>query len=281
MVWSWPHWLRRRGVTVPVVRLSGVIGVVPFRGGLTLQAVEPMLTAAFAIKRAPVVALAINSPGGSPVQSSLIAGRIRDLAREKHKPVIAFVEDIAASGGYWLALAADEIFVDRSSIVGSIGVISAGFGLDKAIGRLSIERRVHTTGPRKALLDPFSPEEPGDLEVLRELHADILGAFRAQVEERRGGKLRLSTGELMSGRVWSGEKSVEHGLVDGIGELRRVLRDRYGEKLRLQPVSRQRGWLQRRLTMQGQTAADALLDKALPKLFGQVEEHAHWRRFGL
>jgi serine protease SohB len=279
--WSWPHWLQRRGIVVPVVRLSGVIGAVPFRGGLTLQAVEPMLAAAFAMKRAPVVALAINSPGGSPVQSSLIAGRIRDLSREKEKPVIAFVEDVAASGGYWLALAADEIFVDRSSIVGSIGVISAGFGLDGAIGRLGIERRVHATGPRKALLDPFRPEEPGDIAVLRELQSDILATFRDEVEKRRGDKLRLSADELMSGRVWSGEKGVEHGLVDGIGELRRVLRGRYGEKLRLRPVSRQRGWLQRRFAMQGSTAADALIESALPAVLAQVEEHALWRRFGL
>jgi serine protease SohB len=222
--WYRPSWLDRRSIPIPVIRLGGVIGAVPFRTGLTLQAIEPTLAAAFAIKRAPLVALAINSPGGSPVQSSLIAGRIRDLAREKKKPVIAFVEDIAASGGYWLALAADEIFVDRSSIVGSIGVISSGFGLDGAIQRLGIERRVHTTGPRKALLDPFRPEEPGDIEVLRELQDAIFQSFKAEVEQRRGSRLSLPAESLYSGRVWSGEKAVAHGLVDGIGDLRSTLR---------------------------------------------------------
>ncbi len=290
MPWYRPRWLERRSTPVPVVRLTGVIGAVPLRSGLTLQAVEPALAAAFAVKRAPVVALSINSPGGSPVQSSLIARRIRDLAAEKKKPVVAFVEDIAASGGYWLALAADEIFVDRSSIVGSIGVISAGFGLDGAIGRLGIERRVHTTGPRKALLDPFRPEQAGDLEILKELHADILASFRAHVEARRGGKLTLPADELYSGRVWSGEKAVAHGLVDGIGDLRGILRQRYGDRLRLRPVSRQRSWVQRRLGMAGAhdggttrqgEVLERLADRLVPGLLAQVEEVALWRRYGL
>jgi len=276
----WPRWLRRRSITVPVVRLSGVIGAVPFRSGLTLEGIEPTLAAAFSLKRAPVVALTINSPGGSPVQSSLIAKRIRDLAAEKQKPVIAFVEDIAASGGYWLALAADEIFVDRASIVGSIGVISSGFGLDGAIARLGIERRVHTTGPRKALLDPFRPEQEGDIEVLRELHADILASFKGLVESRRGPKLSLPNDELYSGRVWSGDKAVGHGLVDGIGDLRGILRGRYGDRLKLRPMNRQRSWLQRRFGMSLATAKNPLAE-ALPDLLAEVEAAALWRRYGL
>lgn len=275
-----PRWLRRRSVTVPVVRLAGVIGAVPFRSGLTLQGIEPTLAAAFSLKRAPAVALTINSPGGSPVQSSLIAKRIRDLAAEKHKPVIAFVEDIAASGGYWLALAADEIFVDRASIIGSIGVISSGFGLDGAIARLGIERRVHTTGPRKALLDPFRPEQAGDVEVLRELQDDILSSFKGLVESRRGPKLDLPADELYSGRVWSGEKALRHGLVDGIGELRGILRQRYGDKLRLRTMNRQRSWLQRRFGM-SRTAATNPLAEALPDLLAEIEAAALWRRYGL
>jgi len=280
----WPRWLRRRSITVPVVRLSGVIGAVPFRSGLTLEGIEPTLAAAFSLKRAPVVALTINSPGGSPVQSSLIAKRIRDLAAEKQKPVIAFVEDIAASGGYWLALAADEIFVDRASIVGSIGVISSGFGLDGAIARLGIERRVHTTGPRKALLDPFRPEQEGDIEVLRELQADILASFKGLVESRRGPKLALPNDELYSGRVWSGDKAVGHGLVDGIGDLRGILRGRYGDKLKLRPMNRQRSWLQRRFGMSRATAKNPLaeaLPDLLPDLLGELEAAALWRRYGL
>ena len=280
MPWYRPRWLRRRSVIVPVVRLAGVIGAVPFRSGLTLEGIEPTLAAAFSLKRAPAVALAINSPGGSPVQSSLIAKRIRDLAAEKQKPVIAFVEDIAASGGYWLAMAADEIFVDRASIVGSIGVVSSGFGLDGAIARLGIERRVHTTGPRKALLDPFRPEQAADIEVLRDLQADILASFKALVESRRGPKLTLAHEALYSGRVWSGDKAVGHGLVDGIGDLRGVLRGRYGDRLRLRPVNRQRSWLQRRFGMSRATAGNPLAE-ALPDLLAEIEAAALWRRYGL
>ena len=280
MSWYRPRWLRRRGITIPVVRLAGVIGAVPFRSGLTLQGIEPTLAAAFAMKQAPLVALAINSPGGSPVQSSLIAKRIRDLSAEKGKPVIAFVEDIAASGGYWLALAADEIFVDRSSIVGSIGVISSGFGLDGAIERLGIQRRVHTTGPRKALLDPFRPEQPGDIEILRELQDDILSSFKALVESRRGAKLALPIEQLYSGRVWSGDKAVIHGLVDGIGDLRGILRERHGDKLRLRPMNRQRSWLQRRFGMSRTAAANPFVE-ALPDLLAEIEAAALWRRYGL
>ncbi len=282
MPWYRPRWLQRRSVLVPVVRLSGVIGAAPLRSGVTLQGIEPSLAAAFAVKRAPVVALVINSPGGSPVQSSLIAKRIRDLAREKEKRVLAFVEDVAASGGYWLALAADEIFVDRASLIGSIGVISSGFGLDGAIARLGIERRVHTTGPRKALLDPFRPEQPDDLEVLRELHADILASFRAHVEERRSGRLNLSADELYSGRVWSGDKAVAHGLVDGIGDLRSLLRGRYGEKLRIKVMNRQRSWLQRRFGMSREPALlPDLGGQLIPALLAELEAAATWRRYGL
>jgi serine protease SohB len=258
-----------------------VIGSVPFRGGLTLQSVEGALATAFSFKRATTVALSINSPGGSPVQSSLIAKRIRDLADEKQKRVLAFVEDIAASGGYWVALAADEIFVDRASIVGSIGVISAGFGFDQAIARVGVERRVHATGPRKSLLDPFQPEEPGDLEVLRELHADILASFKSQLRVRREGRLSLSDDILGSGRVWSGEKAVEHGLADGIGDIRAVLRGRFGKNIRLKLVSQQRGWLHQRFRIQAPPTPAACLQAIVPELLTQIEAQALWKRYGL
>src|SRR5215475_15361440 len=189
-------WLRnrlRRGPAVPVVRLSGVIaasgGVLGSRG-LSIETVAPLLARAFSLRGAKAVALAINSPGGSPVQSALIGQRIRLLAREKNLPVIAFVEDVAASGGYWLACAADEIIVDPSSIVGSIGVISAGFGFQDLIARIGIERRLHTSGERKSMLDPFRPEKPEDVERLHRLQAEIHDGFKEWVRERRAGKLK-------------------------------------------------------------------------------------------
>ena len=252
-----------------------MIGSVGLAGrGLTLAGLERSLDAAFAHKHAPAVALLVNSPGGSPVQSALIAGRIRDLAREKNKPVLAFVEDVAASGGYWLACAADEIFADPSSIVGSIGVISAGFGFEEAIARLGIERRVHATGERKALLDPFKAERPGDLELLKQIQGDILARFIAHVRDRRGDRLKGSDAELFDGRVWTGDGALGHGLIDGLGEARATIRARFGEHARLSVANPRRGLL-RRLRLRAGPAH--ILDDALAVL----EARAHWRRFGL
>ena len=266
---------RRRAPTIPAIRLAGVIGSVGLAGrGLTLAGLERSLDAAFAHKHAPAVALLVNSPGGSPVQSALIAGRIRDLAREKNKPVLAFVEDVAASGGYWLACAADEIFADPSSIVGSIGVISAGFGFEEAIARLGIERRVHATGERKALLDPFKAERPGDLELLKQIQGDILARFIAHVRDRRGDRLKGSDAELFDGRVWTGDGALGHGLIDGLGEARATIRARFGEHARLSVANPRRGLL-RRLRLRAGPAH--ILDDALAVL----EARAHWRRFGL
>jgi serine protease SohB len=266
---------RRRAPVVPAVRLSGVIGSVGLAGrGLTLAGVERALDAAFAHKHAPAVALLINSPGGSPVQSALIAGRIRALAEEKGKPVLAFVEDVAASGGYWLACAADEILADPSSIVGSIGVVSAGFGFERAIARLGVERRVHATGERKALLDPFRPERPGDLELLREIQGDILARFVEHVRNRRGNRLRGGDGELFDGRVWTGDAALRHGLIDGLGEARATVRARFGKEARLAVANPRRGLL-RRLRLRAEPAH--MLDDVLAVL----EARAHWRRYGL
>jgi serine protease SohB len=262
---------------VPAVRLSGVIGQVGLAGrGLTLAGLERTLDTAFSFKRAPAVALLINSPGGSPVQSALIADRVRDLAARKKRTVLAFVEDVAASGGYWLACAADEILADAASIVGSIGVISAGFGFQEAIARIGVERRVHTTGTRKALLDPFRPERPEDLELLRGVQGQIHARFIAWVEERRGAKLDRSGGrELFDGRIWTGGEAARLGLIDGLGEARAVVRARYGERTRLVPVNPRPGWLLRRLRFRADAAH--MLDEAL----GALEARAHWRRFGL
>jgi len=271
---TWRFW--RRAPVVPAVRLSGVIGQIGLAGrGLTLSGLERVLDQAFAVKGAPAVALLVNSPGGSPVQSALIAGRIRALAERKKRPVLAFVEDVAASGGYWLACAADEILADASSIVGSIGVISAGFGFQEAIARLGVERRVHTTGPRKALLDPFRPEREDDLELLRSIQGEIHGRFIAWVRERRGARLERARGELFDGRVWTGAAAVEQGLIDGLGEARAVVRARFGQKVRLVPVNPRQSWLMRRLRFRSEPAH--ILADALEVL----EARAHWQRFGL
>ncbi|MFL5338041.1 MAG: S49 family peptidase [Geminicoccaceae bacterium] len=277
-MFSFPNILRRwrRPTLVPAVRLAGVIGSIGLGGrGMTLAGLERALDAAFGHKHARAVALLINSPGGSPVQSALIAGRIRSLAEEKKLPVLAFVEDVAASGGYWLACAADEIFADPSSIVGSIGVVSAGFGFAEAIGRLGIERRVHATGARKALLDPFRPERTEDLVLLREIQDEILGRFVAHVRARRGDRLRGEDGELFDGRVWTGDGALRHGLIDGLGEARTTIRSRFGKEARLVLANPKRGWLLRRLRFGAGPAHMA------DDLVAALEARAHWQRFGL
>jgi signal peptide peptidase SppA len=266
---------RRRRPTVAVLRLSGAIGaVVPLRGGLSGHELAAPIARAFAGKRLSAVALVINSPGGSPVQSALIHARIRALAAEKKVPVLAFVEDVAASGGYWLALAADEIFVDPNSIVGSIGVITGGFGLDRAIERLGIERRLYTAGERKSMLDAFSPERPEDVARLKRLQADIHENFKALVRARRGAKLKGDEADLFSGEFWLGARALELGLVDGIGELRATLRARFGTRVRLRAIATQRSGWRRRF---------GLLEREDPVggLIASLEARLLWARFGL
>jgi signal peptide peptidase SppA len=260
--------------TVPVLRLSGVIGpLMPLRAGLSGQDLAGPIERAFSGRGVVAVALVINSPGGSPVQSALIHQRIRQLAEQRELPVIAFVEDVAASGGYWLALAADEIFVDANSIVGSIGVITSGFGFDQAIERLGISRRLYTAGERKSMLDSFSPERPEDVTRLKRLQADIHDNFKALVRARRGIKLKGDEADLFSGEAWLGRRALELGLVDGIGELRATLRDRFGERVRLRPVATQRRTWRRRL---GLVDADLVGD-----LWSSLEARQLWARFGL
>lgn len=273
-------WLRARlsrRPVVPVVRLSGVIassgGLLGSRG-LNIETVGPLLKRAFDMHNARAVALAINSPGGSPVQSALIGQRIRLLAREKNLKVIAFVEDVAASGGYWLACAADEIVVDPSSIVGSIGVISAGFGFQDLLARIGVERRVHTSGERKAMLDPFRPEKEEDVERLKRLQAEIHDDFKAWVRERRAGRLKGDEPALFSGEFWTGRRGLELGLADGLGELRATLQARYGQKVML-PVIGPRRSLMARLGL------GSNLERLGPETLAAIEERQHWQRFGL
>ncbi|HEY6983262.1 S49 family peptidase [Reyranella sp.] len=273
------EWIRnrlRRGPAVPVVRMAGVIASNPLLGsrGLSIESVAPLLARAFNLRGAKAVALAINSPGGSPVQSALIAQRIRLLAREKNLPVIAFVEDVAASGGYWLACAADEIIVDPASIVGSIGVISAGFGFKDLIAKLGIERRVHTSGERKSMLDPFREEDSEDVERLKRLQAEIHDGFKDWVRERRGSRLKGDEATLFSGEFWTGRRGLELGLADGLGELRALLQERFGAKVYLPLIAPRRRLLSR-------FGLGGSLEQIGTSALFALEERFHWQRFGL
>jgi signal peptide peptidase SppA len=267
---------------VPVVRLSGVIGVVtPLRPGLMIATVARTLERAFAVRDARAVALVINSPGGSPSQSNLIYRRIRDLSAEKNLPVIAFIEDIGASGGYMLACAADEIVCDQFSIVGSIGVVGGSFGFPKLMEKVGIERRLYTSGEHKAMLDPFLPEDPGDVKRLKAIQKDIHERFIALVKERRAGKLKGADKTLFSGEFWTAAKAIEFGLADSIGDIRSFLRARYGEKVRTPLISAERTLFGRRLP--GVAAAQALAAQPTlsDDLVSTLEARALWARYGL
>ena len=274
-----------RRPTVSVLRLTGVIGQLgPLRQGLTLASLAGLIDRAFGEKNLKAVALAISSPGGSPVQSALIHQRVRSLAREKDVPVLAFVEDVAASGGYWLACAGDEIYANESSIVGSIGVVSAGFGFVDLIEKVGITRRLYTAGERKAILDPFLPENADDVERLKSIQQDIHGSFKDLVGRRRGRRLRDAEEDLFTGEFWTGKRAQDLGLIDGLGDLRTVLRDRFGDKVRLKVMQQKRGFFRRKLGLQlGDTGGS--LDRAGYSvgagLLASVEERAMWSRFGL
>lgn len=257
---------------VALLRLSGVIaargGLGP--GGLNLEGLAPVLERAFGLKRLAGVVLAINSPGGSPVQSSLIGLRIRALA-EKHKvPVIACVEDAAASGGYWIACAADEIVADPSSIVGSIGVISSGFGLEGLAEKLGVERRLTTAGGQKSFLDPFRPVEPWQQARLEALLSALHAEFAGWVKARRGARLAAPEDELFTGRFWTGREALPLGLIDRLGDARGEILRRFGEKARVVPLGQRRPPLPLRL-LRGATAEG----------LAHLEERAAWARLGL
>ncbi len=272
--------LRQPPPVVAVLRLAGVIGQLgPLRRGLSLAALAQPIERAFKLRRLKAVALAVNAPGGSAVQSALIAGRIRALAEENDVPVYAFAEDVAASGGYWLACAADEIFADGASIIGSIGVISAGFGLQGALKRLGVERRLHTSGERKAMLDPFLKEKPEDVERLQAIQQDIHESFKEMVRRRRGDRLKAPEEELFSGAFWTGREALEMGLIDGIGDLRSVMRQRFGDDVKLRPIGPARRWWRRRFGFTGGAAPDSF-DWTAGAL-AAIEERLWWSRFGL
>ena len=236
-------WRKKKSV-VPVVRLSGVISATPsLRRGLSLESIEPQLKKAFSVRSARAIALIINSPGGSPVQSALIGQRIRDLAGKADVPVLAFCEDVAASGGYWIAASADEIYANGASIIGSIGVVSAGFGFDRAIEKIGVDRRVQTAGRNKMILDPFQPQREEDVERLQELQMDIHQQFITHLLDRRGSRLREPHDDLFSGAFWTGQRAVELGLVDGLGECRQVLRERFGEEINFMFIEPRRKFL--------------------------------------
>ncbi len=275
-----PRHLRAGVALVPVVRMSGVIGFsTPLRPGLTLSGMARALDRAFAMRRATAVALLINSPGGSPVQSHLIFRRIRQLAREKRLPVIAFVEDVGASGGYMIACAADEIVCDPSSIVGSIGVVGGSFGFDKLMEKIGVQRRLYTAGERKAMLDPFLPEKPEDVERLKQIQSEIHRSFIALVKERRADKLRGPENTLFSGEYWTGARAVELGIADTLGDLRTILRERYGKDVLMPLVAAERGFFARhfRSGIERLRARPGLPDE----LISALEERALWSRFGL
>jgi len=276
-------WPFSRRPFVPVLRFNGPIGMAtPLRPGLTLGAYANAIEKAFLVSKLPAVAVIVNSPGGSPVQSNLLFKRIRQMAAEQKKRVYVFCEDVAASGGYFLAIAGDEIYADPSSIVGSIGVVSRSFGFVELLEKIGVERRVYTAGANKNQLDPFLPEDADDVARLKSIQQDVHDIFIGLVKERRLGKLKAPDTELFSGAFWSAAKAVEFGLVDGIGDIRSKMQDLFGEKIRLKVIEPDKPGLLARLrrtpsAIGFQTPPLAFADD----LVSAVEARTLWSRFGL
>jgi len=261
---------------VAVLPLEGVIGTAGrFNSALNLAGVEDEIDQAFDVYNVKAVALAINSPGGSPVQSELIMRRIRALSEEKKIPVFAFAEDVAASGGYLISLAGDEIYASTASIVGSIGVISAGFGYVGAIEKLGVERRVYTSGESKSILDPFKPEVKKDIEFIKEIQKDIHDFFKGLVKERRGDKLKGTQKVMFSGKFWTGDEAVKLGLVDGVGDLRSVMREKYGDKTKFKHIKEEKGFVKGLLGITSRRKPIA------EEILSTLETRSEWGRFGL
>ncbi len=262
-----------KDVNIPTLRLTGVIGQAGIaRSGLTIAGIEKLVDKLFSDKKAPAVALIINSPGGSPTQSSLIAEKIINLAKEKNKKVYAFVEDVAASGGYWLACAADEIYLDLNSIVGSIGVISPGFGFVDLIKKIGVERRVYTSGKSKSFLDPFKEEKKEDIDRLKSIQEQIHENFIEYVKSRRGSKLLSSAeDEIFSGLFWVGKKGVDLGLADGIGSINQIIKEKYGNKAKIKIIDQKKSFLQKRLSSSINNN----------DIINRLEEMVMWSRYGL
>ncbi len=278
---SWFKRLFSKTPTVPVLRFTGPIGMAtPLNPGISLANTADMIERAFEDKKAKAVAVVINSPGGSPVQSMLIYKRLRALAEENDKKIYVFTEDVAASGGYFIACAGDEIYADPSSIIGSIGVIAAGFGFDKAIEKLGVERRVYTAGEKKLTLDSFQPENPDDIARLKELQKDIHKTFKEVVTTSRGEK--LTEDDLFTGEFWTGTKAVELGLIDGLSDVRTKMRELFGPEVELELIKAKKGLFGRNAPQ----GVMAQLTGATPaqltnQLISSIEERALWSRFGL
>ena len=254
------------------IKLNGVIGNVgKFKQGIDFASQEELIKKAFSIKKASAVAVTINSPGGSPVQSHLIYQFIRRLAKKNKKKVIVFAEDVAASGGYLIACAGDEIYANSSSIVGSIGVIYSAFGFTELIKKIGVERRVHTAGKNKSTLDPFLDEKKEDIERLKVIQLDIHKDFIKVVEDSRGSKLNKNGVELFSGEFWSGSKAKELGLIDGVGNANEILREKFGENVVIKKFEKSKGWLSKKLS-----SSNTQIDQ----LINVLEERSIWQRYG-
>ncbi len=275
-------WLAKQigqdGVIIPVVRLHGVIAPDEKPNRLNIASVAPLLKKAFKIKKAPAVAIIVNSPGGYPVQSRLISKMIRDLADEHEKKVLVFIEDVAASGGYFIAVAGDEIFADPSSIVGSIGVISASFGFEEAIKKIGVKRRIHTAGKNKSRLDPFVPEKKEDVEKLKSFQLDIHQVFIDHVKRHRGDKLNGKDDELFTGEWWTGVRAVDFGLVDELADMHSLLKQRFGKDVNLKKIEAKKGLFQMpNIGLSSKIDASSIADGAL----NTIEDRSLWSRFGL
>lgn len=275
-----PRRFRSSGVEIPVVRLQGMIMATsnPMKSNLSLASCSQLLQKAFANKKAPAVAISVNSPGGSPVQSRLIFKRIRNLAENHKKHVLVFIEDVAASGGYMIACAGDEIFADPSSIVGSIGVVSSSFGFPELMKKIGVERRVYTAGKNKVALDPFQPEKKADIDHLKALQLEIHQTFIDLVKERRRTKLNVENDDLFTGMFWTGKTGVALGLVDGLSDMESLVKARYGQDTELKLISSSKGLLGLK-TPTGIIAAAS--ENTLHQIANIAEERALWSRYGL
>ena len=273
-----------RGALIPVLRFSGAIGMsTPLRPGLTLSTCAGAIEKAFSMRGAKAVAIQINSPGGSAVQSVLIYKRIRALAEEKGLKVYVFAEDVAASGGYLLAIAGDEIYADASSIVGSIGVVTATFGFNELIDKIGVERRVYTAGRNKTTLDPFLPVKEDDVERVKAIQRDVHAEFIDLVKSRRGARIDKAGEDLFTGEFWSGRKALELGLIDGLGDLRTRMRELYGDEVRFSLVAPSTSWLRRRRGIsvhEGGSDFGFMTGGLAADLISAIEARALWSRFG-
>lgn len=263
--------IKNQKYTIAVLRLTGIIGKVStFKSGLSLETLNTLIEKTFELQKLVAVALVINSPGGSPVQSELIAKRIRFLAKEKQIPVYSFVEDVAASGGYWLACAGDEIYASKSSVIGSIGVISSGFGFEDAIKKLGIERRVYTEGKNKSILDPFQATKPSDIKIIKQLQKQVHENFVNYIKDRRIGKLTQNDDILFSGEFWAGQIALDFGLIDGIQDMYSFIKDKYGEDVKIEYMSSKQSWLKRKFGIVNQNLSQELANSLIESFENKI-----------